>query len=260
MPRLNEHNTVLLSRSNLPSILEYLSERLFASFGCQVHIVAHGGAVMVLHPKLACRSSTRDIDFCLRSFVTEWQKKGFYDAEARLNKCIKATAKHFGLGEDWMNAHADVALPMATDSKGRPYDPIYYDAINPNNIANNSIYSSRGLLLIGVTWPWAVALKLVRYQKDDPTDIAHILTLGFRSQGIEWTEAIMEDWLKKACSAMGYDWYPREVMEQTRQRMSHAISLALNLLTQERLRFLLRHHLGLRRPMSLVHHTATPSR
>ena len=55
------------------------------------------------------------------------------------------------------------------------------------NIKLNTIYSSPGLALIGVSWSWAVALKLVRYQKDDPADIAAILRFASQMKGYRWT-------------------------------------------------------------------------
>lgn len=61
------------------------------------------------------RSSTRDVDYIARAFAAEWRAAGMPDAEARLQRCIDTTARRFGLGRDWMNAHADVALPMATE-------------------------------------------------------------------------------------------------------------------------------------------------
>ncbi|CAL1702887.1 unnamed protein product [Somion occarium] len=226
MPHLKEHNDVLLDRDNLSAILGHFSEGLYRSFaGRQVRLVVHGGAVMVLHRRLACRDSTRDIDFCLRPFVTKCRKAGIYDAEAQLNSCIISTAKHFGLGADWMNSHADVALPVAYHANGKPYYPVYEDAYRPENISINTIYESRGLVLIGVSWSWAVALKLVRYQKSDPYDIARILTLGYHQKGVQWTRTILENWLKDMCGAMGYERYPPQLMEETRERMRHAIRL-----------------------------------
>lgn len=60
---------------------------------------------------------------------------------------------------------------------GNTYDPIYAAAIQPNNIALHTIYTSpNGLLtLISVTPFWSVALKLVRYTKWDPGDICLLL-------------------------------------------------------------------------------------
>jgi len=110
------HNEVLLSRDNLFSILDDLSVRLLKVFSRPIRLVVHGGAVMILHPTLASsttRRTTRDVDFIQRSFVVEMRNLGVFDAEARLQQCIEATAAKYGLGTDWFNAHADVALPMA---------------------------------------------------------------------------------------------------------------------------------------------------
>lgn len=85
-------------------------------FGRPIRLVVHGGAVMILHSTLAgsaSRRTTRDVDFIKRSFVADMRKSGVYDAEARLQSCIRSTAKRFRLGTDWLNADADVALPMA---------------------------------------------------------------------------------------------------------------------------------------------------
>jgi hypothetical protein len=97
-------------------LLDDLSMRLLKVFARPIQLVVHGGAVMVLHPTLASsttRRTTRDVDFIKRSFVAEMRKCGVLDAEARLQSCIDATAVRYRLGNDWFNAHADVALPMA---------------------------------------------------------------------------------------------------------------------------------------------------
>lgn len=106
------------------------------------------------------------------------------------------------------------------------YDPIWTDATTPTNMAINTIFSSPGLVLVGVSWSWAVALKLVRYQKYDPLDIAQILQLGRRQRGVQWTRQVLENWLLSMCSAMGYAAYSSAQMEETRGKMRHAIQLA----------------------------------
>ena len=60
---------------------------------------------------------------------------------------------------------------------GKPYDPIYTAAIQPNNVHLHTVFSSpNGMLtLVSVTPFWAVALKLVRYTKWDPGDICLLL-------------------------------------------------------------------------------------
>ncbi|KAI0824372.1 hypothetical protein BC628DRAFT_1379193 [Trametes gibbosa] len=226
-PPLPEHNDVLLTRDTLLSILHDLSGRLLGYFGAPVRLVVHGGAVMVLHPQLACRDSTRDVDYLHRSFETEWVARGVLDAGARLRKCIRATARAFKLGADWMNACADVALPMSTDPLyGRPIDPIHADATSENNLRMNTIFTAPGLVLVGVSWSWAVALKLVRYQKHDPQDIAHILRLGQRLRNVRWTRALLESWIMSMCSPMTYSLYSPWQLEATRQKMRHALHLA----------------------------------
>jgi hypothetical protein len=45
--------------------------------------------------------------------VSEYRALGFPDGEQRLRICIAETARKFGLGADWMNDHADGALPWA---------------------------------------------------------------------------------------------------------------------------------------------------
>ncbi|KAI0086055.1 hypothetical protein BDY19DRAFT_996241 [Irpex rosettiformis] len=221
-----EHNQVTLNYYSLVQVLDDLAARLFHYFRTTVCLVIHGGAVMVLHKNLRCRQNTRDVDYIHRSFETEWKKRGVNDAGERLNTCIAATAAHFGLGLDWMNAHADVALPMAYDKYGRLYDPIYAEAMQPTNIMLNTVYESRGLRLVGVSWSWAVALKLVRYKKDDPEDIAAILKLGTQLKGLQWTRQIMEEWLLNMCSPMGYANYQQPQIDSTREKMRDAVKRA----------------------------------
>jgi hypothetical protein len=116
-----------------------------------IRLVVHGGACMLLHSQLYAlseqqasvfatrgdpnnmnmghrRTTTRDVDFIARGFLAEYgrvwtrgsvsgsrggEKGRGMDAKDRLRGCIHETAVLFGLGEDWMNADADVALPMA---------------------------------------------------------------------------------------------------------------------------------------------------
>jgi len=114
-PILNNPNGVPLTRKLLTQVLSDLSERLYRSFKRQVRLVVHGGAVMVLHPSLSHRESTQDVDYVHRSFVSEYRALGFPDAGQRLRMCIAETAYKFSLGADWMNDHADVALPWALE-------------------------------------------------------------------------------------------------------------------------------------------------
>lgn len=227
MSHLDEHNEVMLTHDHLIAVLRDLAARLLKSFGHTVRLVVHGGVIMVLHPRLASRQSTRDVDYNHRSFEVEWRNRGVHDAGLRLNACIAATAKAFSLGADWMNAHADVSLPFARDVYGNLYDPIWTDAMKPDNIRINTVFAGRGLELIGVSWSWAVALKLVRYQKYDPYDIANILHLGQQQKGVQWTLQLLEGWLTTMCgNAMGYAAYSSDQMEAVRKKMRHAIHLA----------------------------------
>jgi hypothetical protein len=114
-PTLKAVNDVPLTRKLLEQALSDLSERLYRSFRRQVRLVVHGGAVMVLHKAFNHRESTQDIDYIHRSFVSEYRALGFPDAEQRLRSCIADTARKFNLGADWMNDHADVALPWASE-------------------------------------------------------------------------------------------------------------------------------------------------
>jgi hypothetical protein len=130
---LSSHNEVQLSREALISLLDHLSVLVLHEFGCQIRLFIHGGAVMILHEYLSASSSrrtTRDIDYIRRAFGHEWRKRGVYDAEERLQRCINAVAAKFHIGyvnpptlrtfsnaiphsTDWMNADPDVALPFA---------------------------------------------------------------------------------------------------------------------------------------------------
>ena len=112
---MKDENNVPLTRKLLKQALSDLSEKLYRFFRRQVRLVVHGGAVMVLHPLFSHRESTQDVDYIHRSFVSEYRALGFPDAEQRLRTCIAETARKFGLGADWMNDHADVALPWALE-------------------------------------------------------------------------------------------------------------------------------------------------
>ncbi|KAF9259453.1 hypothetical protein L218DRAFT_874734 [Marasmius fiardii PR-910] len=190
-------NTKELTRDMLFIILEYFSSLLEREFGgITIRLVAHGGACMLLHPGLhelakrkslyhssrgetvPMRKTTRDVDYIRRSFVAEYVgKHKIVDADYKLQRCIRATAVKFGLGADWMNADADVALPMSTTSAGMPYDPIYHASLQPFNVRLYTVFTSKNqkLTIVNVTPAWAVALKLVRYAKWDPGDISLLL-------------------------------------------------------------------------------------
>src|SRR6266702_2001645 len=112
---LKQVNDIPLTRALLKRVLNDFSERLYRSFRRQVRLVVHGGAVMVLHPSFTHRESTQDVDYIHRAFAAEYRALGFTDAEERLRSCIAETAAMFNLGADWINDHADVALPMALE-------------------------------------------------------------------------------------------------------------------------------------------------
>lgn len=184
---LPARNEVDLNRDKLMSILNYFSQLIMGQFNRPLRLVVHGGACMLLHPGLYAlsqqqhqlssslpqRTTTRDVDYIHRAFIREMGQMGVLNAAEKLKACIQATARAFGLGADWMNSDADVALPMATDPSGNQYDPIYTAAIQPNNVDLHTIYRSSNsmLTLISVTPFWAVSLKLVRYTQNDAADI-----------------------------------------------------------------------------------------
>ncbi|KAI0300703.1 hypothetical protein B0F90DRAFT_1817456 [Multifurca ochricompacta] len=225
-PALKPINDVPLTRGLLKHVLTDFSERLYHSFRRQVRLVIHGGAVMVLHSSFNHRESTQDVDYIHRAFAAEYHALGFVDAEQRLRTCIAETALRFNLGADWMNDHADVALPMALDQHGRTYDPIFHASARHENSVPQTIFSERGLALVAVPWPWAIALKLVRYAKQDPADCAAILRLGFAQRGIRWTLAGLEQWISERCWPMGYSGYQPPQRAQLRQRIQDAITRA----------------------------------
>jgi len=128
MSTIPPKNEKELNREALIEILEHFSTLVSQQFaGRPIRLVVHGGACMLLHPGLYAlsqqqhqmspslprRTTTRDVDYIHRSFITEMVGNGVMDAAARLSKCVLETARAFGLGADWMNSDADIALPMA---------------------------------------------------------------------------------------------------------------------------------------------------
>lgn len=126
-PAIAPRNNVDLDRSKLIAVLEYFSLVVEAAFQKRpIRLVAHGGACMLLHPGLYSlsfqqhqlhptlphRTTTRDVDYIHRSFVIEMNQLGVTNAADKLKSCIQKTAMRFGLGADWMNSDADIALPM----------------------------------------------------------------------------------------------------------------------------------------------------
>lgn len=71
-----------------------------------------------------------------------------------------------------------------------------------------------------------LALKLVRYQKDDPHDVAAILRLGRAETGVQWTPDGLEQWLRVQCWPMGYDAYSAWQLDAFRHVVRHAVRLA----------------------------------
>lgn len=125
---ISPHNEIELNRDMLITTLEYFSQLVAQLFtGRTIRLVVHGGACMLLHPglynlsqqqhqmnpALPRRTTTRDVDYIARSFVAELTSYGMPDAAVKIQECIRTTARHFGLGADWMNSDADIALPMA---------------------------------------------------------------------------------------------------------------------------------------------------
>jgi hypothetical protein len=108
-------------------------------------------------------------------------------------------------------------------------DPVYKDALTEQNIKTNTVFSSQGLVLVAVSWSWAVALKLVRYRKDDPSDIASILSLGTKVKGCQWTVDLLQMWLLTLCGPMGYANYPLHEIRNTQSKMLDAIKRAQQL-------------------------------
>ncbi|KAJ7780976.1 hypothetical protein B0H16DRAFT_1710231 [Mycena metata] len=238
---LPQRNMRSLDQATLVQILDYLSQLIPRRFGTgrQIRLVIHGGAVMLLNAGLAQlaattaatdgrakqRSTTRDIDYIARSFSSEWaQRYGVFDANERLKQCIFETAMQFGLGADWMNSDADVALPMATDpATGAAYDPIHAASIQGGDPL--TVYTSpNGLLkLVSVTPMWTVALKMVRYNDADREDICIILRSGTQARQLHWTPTMLELWLTGTCWAMGYTNYDNERIKEMRRRMREVV-------------------------------------
>ncbi|KAF9448734.1 hypothetical protein P691DRAFT_668818 [Macrolepiota fuliginosa MF-IS2] len=185
-------NNVEMGRDKLAIVLEYFGYRVGEHFTHNIRLVIHGGACMLLHPglynlakqqaemtpQMQIRKTTRDVDFLHRAFASEMMAfNGDVDAPQKLQKCIRETAIRFGLGADWMNSAADVALPVNVDSSGRQYDPVYVASIQKTNIEHYTAFTSANgmVTLISVAPFWAIGLKLVRYNKWDPSDICLLL-------------------------------------------------------------------------------------
>ncbi|KAK1219547.1 hypothetical protein PQX77_017735 [Marasmius sp. AFHP31] len=250
-PYLPPKNHREMTREVLIMVLEHMSALLEAEFGgVPIRLVAHGGACMLLHPGLydlavrkaayhsqrgenvPMRTTTRDVDYIRRSFIAEYMgKHKIMDAELRMQKCIRLTALKFGLGADWMNADADVALPMSTSSSGTPYDPIYHASLQPFNVKLYTVFTSRNkkLTIINVTPAWAVALKLIRYAKWDPGDISLILMNGTNLAKVHWTTQVVKTWIHKDCSAMGYERWDQTRIADMDKKIEHAVNMVTSI-------------------------------
>ena len=119
-PGLDDVNDVPLTRKLLKQALFDLSERLYRSFRRQVRLVVHGGAVMVLHPLFSHRKSTQDVDYIHRSFVSEYRALGFSRYTTTTPTPYHGDRSKVGLGADWMNDHADVALSWTLECVMNP--------------------------------------------------------------------------------------------------------------------------------------------
>nr|GAT57338.1 predicted protein [Mycena chlorophos] len=242
MPPIPAKNMRPLDRATLFEILEYFSTTTAARFGASrpVRLVIHGGAVFVLNAELSQlaatttamdvhspqqRTTTRDIDYILRSFVAEWAAWGVPDAAQRLKQCILDTAARFGLGADWMNSDADIALPWAIDPVTRgQYDPISSTSMQMAD--QLTLFTSQnGLLqIISVAPYWTIALKMMRFNAADRADICIILRQGMSSRGIHWTPAGLEYWLLGQTWAMGYANYDPQRVATIRRRMVEVVN------------------------------------
>jgi hypothetical protein len=117
-------------------------------------------------------------------------------------------------------------VTLACSQQGRTFDPIFYASTQPQNAGPQTIFNARGLALVAVPWPWAMALKLVRYQKQDPADCAAVLRLGVAQRGIRWTRSGLEQWVMERCWPMRYTDYPPPQRQQLRERIQDALSRA----------------------------------
>jgi hypothetical protein len=110
---------------------------------------------------------------------------------------------------------------------GQTYDPIFSASTWGENSESGesalTIFNERGLALVAVPWPWAIALKLVRYEKQDPVDCAAVLRLGVEQCGTRWTVAGLEQWIRERCWPMGYSGYQLPQRAMLRQRIQDVL-------------------------------------
>ncbi|KAK0187581.1 hypothetical protein F5146DRAFT_1059575 [Armillaria mellea] len=211
-------NTLPLTRPMLETLLKYLCDQL-SDPGSPYHIpgplllVIHGGAAMLLHPSYqtipTSRQSTLDVDYLATPLSSA--------ARTTLTRAITETSRAFpGLGADWMNADADVALPPG----------VWEGSTHAGNLLQNSIFERGHVRLVSVSPGWAVGLKLMRYEKYDAGDVVVILLNGLRMKGGgKWTREIVEGWVRAECATMGYAAWPAWKLAEMRVRIGDAVRL-----------------------------------
>ncbi|PBK84202.1 hypothetical protein ARMGADRAFT_1018653 [Armillaria gallica] len=210
-------NTLPLTRPMLETLLKYLCDQL-SNPGSPFHIpslllVIHGGAAMLLHPSYqtipTSRQSTLDVDYLAKPFSEA--------VRTTITRAITETSRAFpGLGADWMNADADVALPPG----------VWEGSTHAGNLTQNTIFERGSVRMVSVSPGWAVGLKLMRYEKYDAGDVVVILLNGLRVKGGgKWTQEIVEAWVRAECATMGYDAWPAWKLAEMRVRIRDAVRL-----------------------------------
>jgi hypothetical protein len=116
--------------------------------------------------------------------------------------------------------------PHAYSQQGLTYDPIFYNSTIQQNAAAQAIFNERSLALVAVPWPWAIALKLVRYDKKDREDCAAVLRIGASQRGIRWTVAGLEQWISERCWPMQYSAYQPAQKAELRERLQDTLARA----------------------------------
>ena len=117
-------------------------------------------------------------------------------------------------------------FPPTCSQRGHIFDPIFLASTYRRSAVPQTIFNERGLALVAVPWPWAIALKLARYTKQDPVDCAAVLRLGVMQRGIHWTLAGLEQWITERCPPMGYTGFQPLQKQQLRQRIQDALNRA----------------------------------
>src|SRR5437879_4058108 len=99
---------------------------------------------------------------------------------------------------------------------------MFYASTQHQNAEPQTIFSQRGLALVAVPWPRAIALKLMRYANQEPIDCV-VLRLGVAQRGIRWTLAGLEQWIMERCRPMRYAEYQLPQKQQQRQHIQDAV-------------------------------------